>query len=154
MALECGSSAQLKTPLARLPDGKEDRGDSALFLCEENSFVTQIEGSAGDDLDSIRFPCSDGKRSELMGGSGGSDFILPFSEKGHKGIFVNVNEGGRSRGEYVIRGLSLGGETGGKIRGWTNLVTGQGCPMVGAEVMYGRVLNALRFHFKCVNVGP
>ena len=65
-------------------------GTSQVLLCNNNTFVTEIFGKAGQSIDQLGIGCSDGRQRMFVGGTGGNSFSK-LSPNGFNKIGVKTN---------------------------------------------------------------
>lgn len=77
-------------------------GNAASFVCNPGTWITAIEGRAGDYNDGIQFTCNDGKKSPYFGGQGGVDYHMADGT----GFSGSDSRGGQYVDQLTLHGAS------------------------------------------------
>lgn len=92
VAVSPGGGIKMPKP-GSTPKLPRDGGKEFQLECPWGSHITQFVGRAGGWIDCISIVCSDGTRSEMKGGGGGSPISSTFSENGYSAVLLSSERG-------------------------------------------------------------
>ena len=118
-------------------------GSDFAFDCPPNTFITQIKGRSGKNIDSVNILCSDGSESGPLGGTGGKDFSLPANAAGYKIVTAYT---GDKVDALQYQDMKVGGGGG---SGFVFSDPGN-CPAIGVKGRQGSRIDAIGFKFLCL----
>jgi len=125
-------------------------GQSFSFACPKGSYVTNIGGRAGSQLDAIGVTCSNGMQSQLYGGTGGNAWSAS-SPNGFANTQVYADD--KVNGVWIQpvggMGVGYGTQTGGKSASGSCT----GGPITGISGSSGSMIDSLGFDCQGTHYG-